>query len=256
MRHVTIVSKIGCLFRFTCNICNSKCSAETLDREIPSCRKCRSNVRFRWAAQALSTELFGRVLPMKEFPRNRKIRGIGLSDWGPIAKILAKRFDYENTFFHRAPRLDIMNPPAGAGPYDFILATEVLEHVPPPVQQAFDNLAGLLKPDGFVVFSSPWESTGDTHEHFPELSEFEVMKFRGDYVLVNRTRDCRLEAFENLVFHDGPGSTLETRVFSKDGLLANCQAAGFETAMAENNPAHGIVWDDWSRGFVLRKKRS
>ncbi len=245
---------MGCLFRFTCNICNSKCAAETLDREIPSCRKCRSNVRFRWAAQTLSTELFGRVLPLKEFPRNRKIRGVGLSDWGPIAKILAKRFDYENTFFHRAPRLDIMNPPAGAGPYDFILATEVLEHVPPPVQRAFDNLAGLLKPDGFVVFSSPWESTGGTHEHFPELSEFEVMKFRGDYVLVNRTREGRLEAFENLVFHDGPGSTLETRVFSKDGLLANCKAAGFESVMAENNPAHGIVWDDWSRGFVLRKK--
>jgi hypothetical protein len=25
--------------------------------------------------------------------------------------------------------------------------------------------------------------------------------------------------------------------------------------MAENNPAYGIVWDDWSRGFVLRKMK-
>ena len=241
--------------RFTCNICNSPCSAETLDREIPSCRKCRSNVRFRWAVQALSMELFGRVLPLKEFPRSRQIRGIGLSDWGPIAKILAKRFDYKNTFFHREPRLDIMNPPAGAGSYDFIIATEVFEHVPPPVQTAFDNLARLLKPGGFAVFSSPWESTGDTHEHFPELFDWEVVKFHGDYVLVNRTRDGRLEAFDNLVFHDGPGETLEIRVFSKDGLIANCKAAGFEIAMAENNPAHGIVWDDWSRGFVLRKMK-
>ena len=246
---------MGSLLRFTCNVCNSPCSVETLDREIPSCRKCRSNVRFRWAVQALSTGLFGRSLPLKEFPRNRKIRGIGLSDWGPIAKPLAKRFDYKNTFLHREPRLDIMNPPAGAGPYDFIIATEVLEHVPPPVQNAFDNLADLLKPDGFVVFSSPWESTGDTHEHFPELFEWEVMKFRGDYALLNRTRDGRLEAFENLVFHDGPGETLEIRVFSKDGLLANCKAAGFESVMAENNPAHGIVWDDWSRGMILRKMK-
>ena len=67
--------------------------------------------------------------------------------------------------------------------------------------------------------------------------------------------DGRLEAFENLVFHDGPGETLEIRVFSKDGLLANCKAAGFEIAMAENDPAHGIVWDDWSRGMILRKMK-
>jgi SAM-dependent methyltransferase len=200
-------------------------------------------------------ELFGRVLPLKDFPRSRQIRGIGLSDWGPIAKILAKRFDYKNTFFHREPNLDIMNPHASAGSYDFIIATEVFEHVPPPVQTAFDNLARLLKPGGFAVFSSPWESTGDTHEHFPELFDWEVVKFRGDYVLVNRTRDGRLEAFDNLVFHDGPGETLEIRVFSKDGLLANCKAAGFDIVMAENNPAHGIVWDDWSRGFVLRKMK-
>jgi SAM-dependent methyltransferase len=244
------------LFRFTCNVCNSLCSVETLDRDIPSCRKCGSNVRFRWAVQVLSTELFGRSLALKEFPRDRKIRGIGLSDWGPIAKVLAKRLDYTNTFFHCNPRLDIMNPEAAAASCDFIIAADVFEHVPPPVQTAFDNLAALLKPGGFAVFSSPWESTGDTHEHFPELFDWQVMKFRGDHVLLNRTRDGRLEAFENLVFHDGPGETLEIRVFSKDGLLANCEAAGFQVSFAENNPANGIVWDDWSRGMVLRKMKT
>ena len=256
MRHVTIVSKIGSLLRFTCNICNSPCSAETLDREIPSCEKCGSNVRFRWIVHALSTELFGRSMPLKEFPRNRKIRGISLSDWGPIAKILARRFDYQNTFLHREPRLDIMDPKCGAdASYDFIVASEVLEHVPPPVETAFDNLARLLKPAGFVVFSSPWESTGETLEHFPELHDWQVVKFHAEYVLLNRTKDGRLEAFENLVFHNGPGNTVELRVFSIDGLLANCEAAGFDVAMAEDNPAYGIVWDNWSRGIVLRKMK-
>ncbi len=255
MRHVTIVSKIESLPRFICNVCNSSCSAETLDRDIPSCGKCHSNVRFRWAVQALSTALFGRELPLKEFPRDRKIRGIGLSDWEPIAKVLSKRFDYKNTFFHREPRLDIMSPDAGAGSYDFIIAADVFEHVPPPVQTAFDNLARLLKPGGFAIFSAPWESTGETLEHFPELFDWQVMKFRGDYVLLNRTRDGRLEAFEHLVFHDGPGATLEIRVFSKDGLLGNCKAAGFDVAMAEDNPACGILWDAWSRGVVLRKMK-
>lgn len=195
-------------------------------------------------------------MPLKEFPRNRKIRGISLSDWGPIAKILARRFDYQNTFLHREPRLDIMDPKCGAdASYDFIVASEVLEHVPPPVETAFDNLARLLKPAGFVVFSSPWESTGETLEHFPELHDWQVVKFHAEYVLLNRTKDGRLEAFENLVFHNGPGNTVELRVFSIDGLLANCEAAGFDVAMAEDNPAYGIVWDNWSRGIVLRKMK-
>jgi len=246
------------LLHFTCNICNSPCSAETLDREIPSCDKCGSNVRFRWIVHALSTQLFGMSLPLKQFPSDRKIRGISLSDWGPIAKILAKRFDYQNTFLHREPRLDIMDPimdPRSGqdAAYDFIIASEVLEHVPPPVQTAFDNLARLLKPNGFVVFSSPYESTGATLEHFPNLHDWQVMKFRDDYVLLNRTQAGRLETFENLVFHNGPGNTLEIRVFSQEGLLANCKAAGFDAAPAEDNPVHGIVWDPWSRGIVLRK---
>jgi SAM-dependent methyltransferase len=148
-----------------------------------------------------------------------------------------------------------MDPHSGvANSCDFIIASEVLEHVPPPVQTAFDNLARLLKPTGFVVFSSPYESSGDTVEHFPNLHDCEVIKFRGDYVLLNRTQDGRLETFENLSFHNGPGSTLETRVFSKEGLLANCKAAGFEATLAENSPAYGIVWDPWSKGIILRKE--
>ncbi len=244
------------LLRFTCNVCNSPCHAERVDREVPSCAKCGSNVRFRWIVDALSSELFGKSLPLKEFPRDRKIRGISLSDWGPVAKVLAKRFDYKNTFLHREPRLDIMDPNSGeSSSCDFIIASEVLEHVPPPVQSAFDNLARLLKPGGFVVFSSPYESSGETIEHFPNLYRWEVVKFQADYVLLNRTKDGRLETFENLVFHNGPGNTLETRVFSKDGLLANCAAAGFDVALAKDNPGYGIVWDPWSRGIVLRRRR-
>jgi SAM-dependent methyltransferase len=244
---------MGSLLRFTCNVCSSECRAETLDREIPSC-KCGSNVRFRWIVHALSTGLFGESLPLKKFPKDKNIRGVSLSDWGPIAKILAKRFDYQNTFLHREPRLDIMDLQSGADArYDFIVASEVLEHVPPPVQIAFDNLARLVKPSGFVVFSSPYESSGETVEHFPQLFDFQVLKFCSTYVLLNRTKDGRLEAFENLQFHNGPGNTLETRVFSIDGLSANCKAAGLEMSLAEDHPEYGIVWDPWSKGIVLRR---
>lgn len=147
-----------------------------------------------------------------------------------------------------------MDPNSGvAASCDFIVASEVLEHVPPPVQTAFDNLARLLKPTGVLIFSSPYESTGETVEHFPNLHDWQVVKLRSGYVLLNRTSDGALETFDNLTFHNGPGSTLETRVFSQDGLLENCRAAGFTATIAEDYAPYGIQWDPWSRGIVLRK---
>jgi hypothetical protein len=245
------------MHRFTCNICNARCSSETLDRELSSCDECGSNVRFRWIVHALSTNLFAQSLPLKDFPFSRKIRGIGMSDSLRIADVLSKRFDYKNTCYHHEPRFDIMAPlpPERArDTYDFIVASEVFEHVRPPIQTAFNNLSSLLKPNGFAVFSSPWESEGDTLEHFPNLHDWDVVRLRSGCVLVNRTRDGRLETFENLEFHGGPGSVLEMRVFSKTGLLANCSAAGFtEISFAEDHPVWGIEWEDWSRGLILRK---
>ena len=138
--------------------------------------------------------------------------------------------------------------------YDFVISSEVFEHVVPPVQTAFDNLARLLKPGGLVVFSTPWETEGPNREHFPDLHDFEVVKLRSGYVLVNRTRDGYLQTFDDLKFHEGAGSTLEMRMFSHDGLLANCRAAGFsEVHVAEDYPEYGIVWVPWSRGLVLRR---
>jgi SAM-dependent methyltransferase len=241
---------------FTCNICNARCNAETLDRELSTCDECGSNVRFRWIVHALSTNLFGQSLVLKDFAVRKKIRGIGMSDFLRIADVLSNRFDYKNTCYHHEPRFDIMAPPPGEKyDFDFIVASEVFEHVRPPIQTAFNNLAALLKPNGFVVFSSPWESEGDTLEHFPNLHDWDLVRLRSGYVLVNRTPEGSLETFENLDFHGGPGSVLEMRVFSKTGLVANCSAAGFtEICFAEDHPAWGIVWDDWSRGLILRKR--
>jgi SAM-dependent methyltransferase len=200
-------------------------------------------------------ELFGRSLPLKKFPRSKHVRGLGLSDTLLFSNIFSKRFDYQNTCYDREPRLDIMIPNAAPdGAYDFVIASEVFEHVPPPVQTAFDNLARLLKPKGIAVFSSPWESTGRSVEHFPDLHDWQVVGLRSGYVLLNRTIDSRLETFDDLVFHGGPGNTLEMRVFAKDDLLANIQAAGFQVDFAEDRAEWGIVWEPWSRGMVLRRR--
>jgi hypothetical protein len=112
----------------------------------------------------------------------------------------------------------------------------------------------MLSPGGFVVFSSPWESEGDTVEHFPNLHDWQLVQLQSGPVVVNRTAGGGLETYEDLNFHDGPGSTLEMRVFSKAGLLANFEAAGFaRVSFAEDYPEFGIVWE-WSQGLVLRKK--
>jgi SAM-dependent methyltransferase len=248
------------MFEFVCNICNAQCETESISdipREESSCKSCGSNVRFRWIVHALSTQLFARSLRLGEFPRAKHIRGIGMSDWPVTADVLHKQFDYENTFYHQEPRLDISDATSGqTGTYDFIVSSEVFEHIPLPIQPAFDNLLRLLKPEGFVVFSTPWTPDGHTVEHFPDLYDWKIVQLRSGFVLVNRTRNGQLQIFENLVFHGGPGTTLEFRLFAESDLTSHLQRAGFEKiefADRETNLEYGIAWAPWSRGIVIRK---
>jgi SAM-dependent methyltransferase len=240
------------MHRFTCNICGAACAAETPARETPSCERCGSTVRFRWIVHALSTELFGESIPLHEFPVRKDIRGIGMSDPEPVAAVLARRFNYVNTSYHKRPRFDITNP-TGDLDFDFVIASEVFEHVAPPVQSAFDNLRGILKPGGFAVFSTPNGPEGNTIEHFPGLFDWHVAPLATGPVLLNRTIDGKLETFEDLHFHGGAGMTLEMRVFSEGDLMQNCITAGFgDIGVAEDYPGWGIHWEPWARGLILR----
>ncbi len=166
------------MFGFQCNICLAVCEVpefENLDRENTSCLNCGSNVRFRWLVDALSNALFGKSLTLPDFPMRKNIVGLGLSHWGVYAKVLSERFDYQNTFFDTEPIFDITRPDeSSAGRYDFIVATEVFEHVVPPVQVAFDNLFKISKPGASVIFSVPWAYEQDAGEHFPDLYRLEL----------------------------------------------------------------------------------
>src|SRR5438552_4142478 len=95
---------------FLCNICcarNNWDRSVPLDRDVPSCSSCNSNVRFRWTVHALSVALFGRSLPLPEFPIDKRIKGIGLSDESIYADLLARKLDYTNTFYDVDPRFDV-----------------------------------------------------------------------------------------------------------------------------------------------------
>jgi GT2 family glycosyltransferase/SAM-dependent methyltransferase len=243
---------------FLCNICGTASGVRRgqLQREVASCPTCNSTVRFRSVIHVLSVELFGESLVVTDFPVRKDIRGIGMSDWTVYATSLAEKLDYMNTFFDEQPSLDIMNPDDKyLSQNDFVTCSEVLEHVPPPVSPAFVNLRRLLKPGGLLVLTVPYSEEGATRENFPDLHDFKLV-FDGDRkVLRNVTREGVEQRFENLTFHGGPGFTLEMRLFSREGLFDELEAAGFTDVKVHSEavPEYGIEWTEpWSLPLTAR----
>ena len=232
---------------FRCNVCgviNVGVGASTLGREDPSCPSCMSSVRMRGIIHHLSVGLFGRSLALPDFPFRPDVIGIGLSDWSGYAEGLAAKFSYVNTFYHRAPFLDIANPPADRfGTCDFLISTDVFEHVPPPVGRAFSGAFNLLKPGGLLVLTVPFTEVPQTIEHFPDLNLYKIVEIGGEYVLVNRDHAGQFSVRSDLTFHGGPGSTLEMRVFSRSGTIEHLKDAGFVkvTVHGGSAPAWGLI---------------
>ncbi len=244
--------------RFTCNICGreNERPRDSFGRETPSCDGCGSSVRARALIHMLARELFGADLALPDFPVVKSIRGIGLSD-SCHDKLLAEKLDYRNTHYHKEPRFDIVNmDPSHAGAYDFLISSEVFEHVEPPARTAFDNAFRALKPSGVLLLTVPYTLDNATAEHFPELYEYGLAQLGERYVLVNRRRDGQVEVFEDLCFHGGPGSTLEMRRFSERDLRALVAGAGFLSLeiYARNYEPFGIVrTETWSLPMAARK---
>jgi len=237
--------------RFRCNICGGICQAHMslLSREQPSCPHCESTVRMRAMIHALSEALFGESLVLPEFPQRPDLKGFGMSDWDGYAKPLAEKLGYVNTFYHKEPRLDITNVAQEfIGSLDFLISTDVFEHVAPPVSQAFINARKLLKDNGVFIFSVPYKLQGETSEHFPELHDYRIETKNNTPVLINITSDGRRQEYRDLVFHGGPGDTLEMRVFSQNSLRQEFLQAGFAKIeiYATYCFEYGIYWPYFS----------
>lgn len=237
---------------FTCNICGAAGGQ-------PKCERCGSAPRDRDIVRVLSMEFFGTLLTLPEFPRIKGIRGLGASDSPIYAGPLAEKLDYRNTYYDREPRLDIAHPPADEfGKYDFVISSEVFEHVLPPVAAAFESAFRLLKPDGVLVLTTPYSLEASTAEHFPELYEFGLAQAGERLVLVNRTRAGEMQVFENPVFHLGCSGEkeLEAREFSESALRALIAGAGFTSLRiySEDCPEFGIARrENWSLPMAARK---
>jgi SAM-dependent methyltransferase len=232
---------------FTCNVCGSNNSllVSEFHRELAVCRCCGSNARFRGVIRALSLSIFNKSLCLKDFPSNKKIKGIGMSD-GFYAELLSEKFSYENTFYNREPKLDILNSYdiEKFKDLDFVISTDVFEHIFQPINNAFLNVFKMLKKGGCFIFSVPYMNANNSLEHFPELHDFFVTDFKGTQVLINRRRDGKLEIHEDLIFHGGDGATLELRVFGKLELVKLIKEVGFSEVVIHEDPdlSIGYYW--------------
>jgi SAM-dependent methyltransferase len=246
------------MISFVCNICGQSNTVTVLKHEEPSCGGCGSNVRLRALVYLLALELFGDEFLLPDFPVMPAIRGLGMSDQASYACTLAKKFDYSNTYYDREPRLDITEThPDRYGTYDFILSSDVFEHIAPPVERAFDEACKLLKPHGILCLSVPFSLEESTAERFPELNQFAVVSLGGSPVLINRKADGSLEIRDDLVFHGGVGATLEMRLFSQNDLGRKLTAAGFREVrfLSEPVPRFGIAYEGgWSLPMLARKQ--
>jgi SAM-dependent methyltransferase len=235
-------------------------AAEKLGREVASCPNCGSTGRWRSIISVLSLELFGVSLVLSDFPIRSDLVGLGMTDWDGYALPLARTFNFRNTYYHQEPKLDVSASeiPDSFKQNDFIISSEVLEHIVPPVEKAFENIFDMLKPGGCLILTVPYGPDLSTREHFPDLYEFNISESNGTYVLKNRTKSGVMQEFSDLCFHGGPGSTLEMRVFSESALLAHLRDAGFESVKVHRalDFRHGVWWPQpWGFPISARKPR-
>ncbi len=249
---------------FICNICGALVqgySFEDLDREVGVCSECGSNVRIRALAHLAGIELFDNVNAIVHWPERFDILAYGISDWPEFSRHLRQKISYVNTQFDATfsgkPMLDILEPrPNWVGTADLVICSEVLEHVVPPVQRAFDGLAALLNEGGLLVFSVP-HSFNESVEYFPELHSWKIENHPdGTRSLINTTKDGRRQLFNDLVFHGGGAAVLEMRVLGLEAIYRHLFEAGFCDIKLMNYDVieSGIHFKDpWSRPMTARK---
>lgn len=243
---------------FTCNVCGNDdvVPISSLQREEPSCGHCFSTVRMRGIVHALSLALFDSSMTIQDFPQRNDITGKGMSDWDGYAGPLSRKFSYTNTYFHKTPKLDITNiEKEDENSLDFLISSDVFEHVAPPVSIAFINARKIIKPGGALILSVPFNLEPETKEHFHDLHDFKIEGKKNERILINKRKDGQIEAYSDLIFHGGDGATLEMRVFSEQGLLRELKQAGFNDIKIMGQPffKYGIYWpDQWSLPMIAR----
>jgi len=194
-----------------------------VDREGDLCTSCGSTWRIR--AIALGA-LLGLGLPRLPLPRQSpdwSRRALGVSDSVVLSAALGSRVDYTNSYYHRFPRLDLLDvPPDVHGTMDLVTCSDVLEHVPPPADRALTGVAALLRPGGAAVLSVPCDEHGSTREFYPGLTYWEAVPEGVSWIDAGGARHVD----ETPEYHGGPGQTLAFRLWGVEDLKERLAAVG------------------------------
>ena len=208
----------------------------------------------RSVALAVTVGLGLPLRPLLEQTPDWSRLGLGCSDDIRLAAVLSSRFRYVNTYLDEFPDLDLSTPPSSTlERFEFVVASDVLEHTLPPVSKAAEGLFAMLKPGGFAVVSVPVGSDdGPCEEYYPGLSRWSVDR-SGFINWVDQEGSRHTD--EHPEWHGGSGRTLAFRQFTSESLLQLLVDAGFdEVAMGPTCDRLGVPGID-SAGVVLAWKR-
>ncbi len=234
-----------------CSICGAPI-IQTADifphREETNCIGCGSTPRFRALMSAFMHSRLGLAneSTLISTPRNRSLVGLGMSDAGLYASILQFKFDYTNTFYHQKPFFDVSNPDkAHFEKYDFVISSDVFEHVASSPLEMFTAVRKVLKTGGILIFTVPYGDNVRTIEHYPDLYDYRIEGSGGDRVLINTTLSGKEQRFSNLGFHGGDGDTLELRIFSLRDILSLLKTCGFHSMVVHEDNLSYPRPSDW-----------
>lgn len=199
-------------------------------REGMICGHCGSSWRMRSVILAILTGLRLPHHPLPAIDADWSRIGLGCSDDVRLAAALSHRFRYVNTFLDEFPRLDISHPPQHAiSTFEFVVTSDVLEHVLPPLSEAVDGLYSLVRPGGFAVVSVPVSATdGPCREHYSGLTSYTVGT-GGQVEWVDGQGNERVDVEPE--WHGGSGRTLAFRQFTDESFVTCLEEAGFTDVM-------------------------
>jgi hypothetical protein len=241
---------------FFCSACfrPSYALKESIGRESFNCHWCKATSRER----AIFLQIHKHYILKKLKNPFRNLKILGVSDGYLTSTVLKKVYKkrYTNFHYHMEPKLDITSVSTSLkNSSDIVSCSEVLEHVEPPIQKAFDGLYQLLKADGVLILSVPHTDLNGKHvEHFPVMTESRITTRESGFVLEGISGDGKLLEFKDLTFHGGIGTTLEYRIFSQESLEKCLATSGFKNlAPRKNRLLFGINWEPWSRVWTAYK---
>jgi len=152
--------------------------------------------------------------------------GIGISDNYKLAQRLSQLFQYTNTFFHQFPIVDVTAPPPSAiGAFEFVVCSDVLEHVPPPAEKALSGLRSVLRENGFTVVSVPCGGSSTSIEHYPGVTSWQL----DSSGLTWTDERGFVHSDPNPELHGGEGQTLAFRTWSYTDLIDRLTNEGFSS---------------------------